>query len=60
MVNNATMEATNDNEQCQALCMSKGFAIAGTEYQIECWCGNSIKYPQSLTSDAAGYCSYKW
>ncbi|OBT70822.1 hypothetical protein VF21_10119 [Pseudogymnoascus sp. 05NY08] len=57
-LNNSTMQATNTNEQCQQLCMSNGYALAGTEYRIECWCGNAIAYPQSYTPDSAGYCGF--
>ncbi|KAI9821956.1 MAG: hypothetical protein M1827_002538 [Pycnora praestabilis] len=30
----------NTNEQCQTLCEEGGYVFAGTEYQVECWCGN--------------------
>ncbi|RCI08004.1 hypothetical protein L249_7791 [Ophiocordyceps polyrhachis-furcata BCC 54312] len=31
------------NEKCASHCASKGYAFAGTEAGIECWCGSAIR-----------------
>ena len=33
---------TNGGKACIAHCQSKGFAVAGTQYGFQCFCGNSI------------------
>ncbi|EOO00796.1 putative wsc domain-containing protein [Phaeoacremonium minimum UCRPA7] len=57
-INTAAQQTTNSNDQCQTLCMNAGYAIAGTEYSKECWCGNAIKQPSSLTPDSANHCTF--
>ncbi|KAK5663734.1 hypothetical protein OQA88_4165 [Cercophora sp. LCS_1] len=57
-VNNSTMEASNTNGQCQNLCLERGYRFAGTQYHQECWCGNTITYPSSYTSEALDKCKY--
>jgi iron transport multicopper oxidase len=57
-VNSAAQQLTNTNEQCQSLCYSSGYALAGTEYQKECWCGNSVTYPQSFNNASQTPCTF--
>ncbi|KAH9886520.1 WSC domain-containing protein [Xylariomycetidae sp. FL2044] len=45
---------SNTNGKCIAACANSNFAIAGTEYQSECWCGKTM--PSQFTTD--GDCSY--
>ncbi|KAJ3313405.1 hypothetical protein HDU76_002652, partial [Blyttiomyces sp. JEL0837] len=35
--------ATMTNEHCATQCLAKGFAISGTEFGQECYCGNDIR-----------------
>ncbi|KAJ4297155.1 hypothetical protein N0V88_004073 [Collariella sp. IMI 366227] len=39
-------------ESCLAFCASKGFAYAGTEYSVECFCGSSIAAAATELTDA--------
>lgn len=39
-------------ESCLAFCTSKGFAYAGTEYSVECFCGSSIAAAATELTDA--------
>ncbi|KAH8899451.1 WSC-domain-containing protein [Thozetella sp. PMI_491] len=57
-INNSTQQATNTIEQCQTLCMNAGYALAGVEYQKECWCGNTIKMPNTYTNDSLNLCTF--
>ena len=34
--------AGNTNEACVATCAAAGYTIAGTEYSVQCFCGNAI------------------
>ena len=34
--------AGNTNEACVSTCASAGYTIAGTEYAVQCFCGNAI------------------
>ena len=34
-------DANNNNGRCQTACQGKGTVFAGTEYQTECYCGNT-------------------
>ena len=42
--------------KCTSYCGSKGFAIAGVEYAVECFCGNSLSNGASLTK-TSGQCN---
>ncbi|KAI0692895.1 hypothetical protein BC835DRAFT_1276877 [Cytidiella melzeri] len=38
----STSSTSNTVESCTATCASKGFTLAGLEYGVECYCGNSF------------------
>jgi iron transport multicopper oxidase len=57
-VNSNAQEANNTNEQCQGLCYAQGYALAGTEYHQECWCGNSVAHPASYNNDSLNLCTF--
>ncbi|TPX13636.1 uncharacterized protein E0L32_005839 [Thyridium curvatum] len=57
-VNSKEQADKNTVEQCEQLCMDRGFAIAGLQYHRECWCGNSFKYPQSLSNENENLCTF--
>ncbi|KAB5549639.1 hypothetical protein GE09DRAFT_180398 [Coniochaeta sp. 2T2.1] len=59
-VNTAAQQANNTNEQCQTLCAAAGYPLAGTQYQKECWCGNTIKHPSTYTDDSRNLCTFAW
>ncbi|KXX74964.1 putative fungistatic metabolite [Madurella mycetomatis] len=40
------------NEACMAFCASRGFQYAGTEYSVECFCGNSLSAGSEQVDDA--------
>ena len=37
--------------QCAALCNAAGYTLAGTQYSIECWCGNSLNGAQPISNN---------
>lgn len=37
-------------EKCKAFCRKKGWALAGVEYSVECYCGD--KFPTEMISDS--------
>ncbi|KAK8127746.1 hypothetical protein PG984_008854 [Apiospora sp. TS-2023a] len=45
----------NTNGNCINACYQAGYTIAGTEYNSECWCGNTM--PSLFVADAQ--CSYR-
>ncbi|KAJ9651574.1 hypothetical protein H2198_009160 [Neophaeococcomyces mojaviensis] len=53
VLNNMDMTTTN----CLSYCASKNYALAGTEYAGECWCGNSL--PASSTKQDESKCQMK-
>ncbi|KAJ9158479.1 WSC-domain-containing protein [Coniochaeta hoffmannii] len=57
-VNTAAQQANNTNEQCQTLCQAAGYSLAATQYQKECWCGNTIKHPTTYTADSLNLCTF--
>jgi hypothetical protein len=40
-------------EYCRSYCTSKGFALAGTEYSTECYCGNALSNSATMLSSNA-------
>ncbi|RKU48393.1 hypothetical protein DL546_009359 [Coniochaeta pulveracea] len=57
-INTAAQQSNNTNEQCQTLCYAAGYAIAATQYQKECWCGNSFKYPSTMSAESLNLCTF--
>ena len=52
--------AGNTIESCVALCAGQGYSIAGTEYSVQCFCGNAIYNGGALAaqqSDCNSACS---
>ncbi|KAJ6263123.1 hypothetical protein Dda_1683 [Drechslerella dactyloides] len=45
----------NDNEQCITLCSNAGWTLAGTQYERECWCGNSTNIAFSCSELDCNY-----
>ncbi|KKY27503.1 putative wsc domain-containing protein [Phaeomoniella chlamydospora] len=45
-------DSTNENGECQTACYAKGYIFAGTEYQTQCWCGNTA--PSATYNDTTG------
>ncbi|KAH0537068.1 hypothetical protein FGG08_006109 [Glutinoglossum americanum] len=43
---NFNLGSSNENGICQQTCLANGYRFAGTEYHVECWCGNTA--PSSL------------
>ncbi|KAK4168541.1 putative copper radical oxidase [Cladorrhinum sp. PSN259] len=41
-----------DNEACIDYCRTRGFVYAGTEYSVECFCGNSIAPAAAQVADS--------
>ncbi|KAK8042502.1 hypothetical protein PG994_012985 [Apiospora phragmitis] len=49
-------DATNNtNGKCIQACSSAGYTLAGTQYESECWCGNTM--PSVFVNEAQ--CSYR-
>ncbi|CAG8960530.1 hypothetical protein HYFRA_00008250 [Hymenoscyphus fraxineus] len=49
------------NEKCMDFCSSSGFKFAGSEWNRECWCGNSYlstRQPETTLTSLAN-CNYK-
>ena len=47
----------NTNGNCQTYCLAGGYAFAGTEYQMQCFCGNTP--PPATNLDAtASHCTF--
>ena len=44
------------SELCTSTCGSKGFSLAGVEFGIECYCGNSIENGLGQQLDAGRAC----
>ncbi|KAJ7652259.1 WSC domain-containing protein [Mycena rosella] len=40
--NGTHIVGTMTADKCASTCQSMGFALAGTEYSRECWCGNTL------------------
>ncbi len=50
---------TNTQESCAQLCASSGYTVSGTEYAVQCFCGNFIQNGgvKSLDADCSTTCS---
>ena len=48
----------NENGKCQTQCLAAGYTFAGTEYQVECWCGNTPPPSTYFTSPTLNDCSF--
>ncbi|OHF03550.1 WSC domain-containing protein [Colletotrichum orchidophilum] len=57
-VNTAAQQTTNTLQQCQTLCLAKGYILSGVQYHQECWCGGSIKNPSTYTDDSLNLCTF--
>ena len=47
----------NTNGNCQTYCLAGGYAFAGTEYQIQCYCGNNPP-PATALDTTDSYCTF--
>ena len=54
--NNPYTDANNSNGRCQTSCLAGKYIFSGTEYQTECFCGNTP--PPSLYSVADTLCTF--
>ena len=50
--------SSNENGACQTQCQSMGYAFAGTEYRIQCWCGNLPPNGAKYFPESAKKCTY--
>ncbi|KAK2042793.1 WSC domain-containing protein [Colletotrichum somersetense] len=57
-VNTAEQQKTNTLQQCQALCLARGFILSGVQYHQECWCGGSIKNPSTYAQESLNRCTF--
>ncbi|KXH67150.1 WSC domain-containing protein, partial [Colletotrichum salicis] len=57
-VNTADQQKTNTLQQCQTLCLAKGYILSGVQYHQECWCGGSIKTPSTYRSESLNLCTF--
>ncbi|RFU81977.1 glycoside hydrolase, family 71 [Trichoderma arundinaceum] len=48
--NQASVSGGVTIEGCKAACSAQGFELAGVEYGVECWCGNSISNGQTTAN----------
>jgi hypothetical protein len=44
---------TNSVDKCVSTCSSRGFATAGVEYGVECYCGNALASTAKLAADSS-------
>ncbi|KAK4984994.1 hypothetical protein LTR50_006268 [Elasticomyces elasticus] len=51
--------ANNTNGECQAACLARGYAFAGTEYMQECWCGNKLPSGTYYYSESDKRCTFQ-
>ena len=49
--------AANTNDICIAACAAKGYKYCATQYQTECWAGNSIPVASTLERDCDYTCA---
>jgi iron transport multicopper oxidase len=49
---------TNENNICQQTCFQNGYTFAGTEYKIECWCGNVAPISSRYNLESAMLCQF--
>lgn len=49
---------SNDNGKCQTQCQNAGYTFAGTEYHVECWCGNLPPTALKYTPESAKKCTF--
>ena len=49
--------ANNNNGDCINACAAKGYALAGTEYESECWCGSAMPKHETNATDCNYLCS---
>ncbi|KZL79134.1 wsc domain-containing protein [Colletotrichum incanum] len=57
-VNNAEQQKTNTLQQCQTLCLARGFILSGVQYHQECWCGGNIRNPSTYTDESLNLCTF--
>lgn len=50
-------DANNNNGDCISACAAKGYPIAGTQYNSECWCGPKMPILQANETDCNYDCS---
>ena len=52
--NRLYVQNDNSNDECITACAAAGYKYCGTQYQVECWAGNSVPIASSLERD----CNY--
>lgn len=50
--------SSNENGLCQQTCLQNGYRFAGTEYHVECWCGNNPPLALKYTPESAKKCTF--
>ncbi|KAF6822223.1 WSC domain-containing protein-like protein 3 [Colletotrichum plurivorum] len=57
-VNNAAQQRTNTLQQCQGLCLDRGYILSGVQYHQECWCGGNIRNPSTYRDESLNLCTF--
>ncbi|KAL0938531.1 WSC domain-containing protein-like protein 3 [Colletotrichum truncatum] len=57
-VNNGELQKTNTLQQCQGLCLARGYILSGVQYHQECWCGGFIKNPSTYRDEYLNLCTF--
>ncbi|OLN96295.1 WSC domain-containing protein-like protein 3 [Colletotrichum chlorophyti] len=57
-VNTAAQQRTNTLQQCQTICLSRGFILSGVQYHQECWCGGNIRNPSTYRDESFNLCTF--
>ena len=58
LAKNYNLGTQNENGACQRQCLSQGYRFAGTEYHVECWCGNNPPSGLKYTPESAKKCTF--
>ncbi|KAK3681643.1 hypothetical protein B0T22DRAFT_387291, partial [Podospora appendiculata] len=56
--NNNAQQLTNTLQQCQGLCLDRGYILSGVQYHKECWCGTAVKNPSTYKAESLNLCTY--
>ncbi|KAI9836466.1 MAG: hypothetical protein M1819_001498 [Sarea resinae] len=48
----------NSNGRCQEACLEGGYIFAGTEYQTECWCGDTAPSSEYFYNETDSKCTF--
>ncbi|TDZ26026.1 WSC domain-containing protein [Colletotrichum orbiculare MAFF 240422] len=57
-VNTADQQKTNTLQQCQTICLARGYILSGVQYHQECWCGGNVKNPSTYRDESLNLCTF--